>query len=199
MGQCYQRILKGGLALAGVLSMVGCTTLSGLDGETKFSCKAPDGVTCSSLSGVYANAVADNLPALRKEKGGEAGQTDATGHKPTAIVGTVPSSGDPIRTAPKVLRIWVAPFEDSEGDLHDQSYIYVVAHPGRWMVEHNQKRIADRYRPTFIQAGKGGGTQAKAPAVQGQQPQSQSIGGVVLPGSQLSAPAGSGAAEESSE
>ena len=70
-----------------------------------------------------------------------------------------------LRTPPRVLRLWVAPWEDADGDFHDQSYVYVVADPGRWGIEHNQKRIVDRYRPTFIQTG---------PAVQTQKPTTSS-------------------------
>jgi conjugal transfer pilus assembly protein TraV len=152
--------------------------MSGLDGETKFSCKAPDGVTCSSLSGVYANAVANNLPALRKEEK-LASQAKGDGRN-DSITGRVQDSGTPIRTQSKVLRIWIAPWEDSDGDLHDQSYVYVVADTGRWVIEHSQKRIIDRYRPTFLQAGKASQTQGKQT-----QPQQQPAGGgVVLPGAQ---------------
>ncbi|EXI83508.1 MAG: hypothetical protein AW12_02602 [Candidatus Accumulibacter sp. BA-94] len=39
------------------LVLAGCAgTMSGLDGQGKFSCKAPDGIACASLAGVYANA-----------------------------------------------------------------------------------------------------------------------------------------------
>ena len=158
--------------------LAGCaSTMSGLDGETKFACKAPEGVSCASLSGVYANAVANNLPALRKEGKGEA--QAAPPAKSGEIIGRAPSSGDPIRTRPKVLRLWIAPWEDSDGDLHDQSYIYVVADPGRWVIEHNQKRIIDRYRPTFIQPSQGNPAQKPSTSV----PQ-QAGSGVVLPGEQ---------------
>jgi conjugal transfer pilus assembly protein TraV len=77
------------------------------------------------------------------------------------------------------LRLWIAPWEDSEGDLHDQSYVYVVADPGRWVIEHNRKRIVDRYRPTFLQPSQG--NPAQKPSTSAQQPAG---GGVVLPGAQ---------------
>lgn len=171
--------------------LVGCaSTMSGLDGASQYSCKAPDGVTCSSLSGVYANAVANNLPALRKEGKGEAVSalpadrqalqaSAGTPAKSGDIIGRAPSSGEPIRTRPKVLRVWIAPWEDSEGDLHDQSYVYVVADPGRWVIEHNQKRIIDRYRPTFIQPSQV--NPAQKPSTSAPQ---QAGSGVVLPGAQ---------------
>ncbi|HMW53459.1 MAG TPA: TraV family lipoprotein, partial [Rhodocyclaceae bacterium] len=90
----------------------GCaSTMSGFDGGSQFACKAPDGVTCSSLSGVYANAVANNLPALRKDGMGDAKGVPRTGD----VVGRTPSSGEPIRSQPKVLRVWIAPWEDADG------------------------------------------------------------------------------------
>ena len=53
-------------SLAGVGLLAGCMNLSGLSGGSSYACKAPDGVTCQSVSGTYANAVADNLPAQRQ-------------------------------------------------------------------------------------------------------------------------------------
>jgi len=116
------------VAAAILISMLlgGCaSTMSGLDGGNQFSCKAPDGVTCSSLSGVYANAVANNLPALRKNgKPDNAERSNVGGRE---IAGRAPVSGDPIRTQPKVLRVWIAPWEDMDGDLHDQSFISLLS------------------------------------------------------------------------
>jgi conjugal transfer pilus assembly protein TraV len=56
-------------------------------------------------------------------------------------------SGTPIRSAPLVLRVWFAPWEDTDGDLHDQSYVYLPVDSGRWLIEHNRRRIQDAYRP----------------------------------------------------
>jgi len=179
---------KAALALLSPI-LVGCaSTMSGLDGETKFACKAPEGVSCASLSGVYANAVANNLPSLRKEgKEGKEGKGEASlgvPGKPVEIMGQAPSSGDPVRTKPKILRLWIAPWEDSEGDLHDQSYVYVVTDPGRWVIEHNQRQIIDRYRPTFIKPGAASKAQNQPQA----QTQAASGRGIVLPGAQVYEP-----------
>lgn len=40
----------------------------------------------------------------------------------------------PLRSAPKVLRVWVAPWIDHEGDLHQKSYLYVVIDSGQWAI-----------------------------------------------------------------
>lgn len=170
-------------------TLTGCASMSGLESESQFACKAPPGVTCSSLSGVYANAIANNLPALRNENRDAQGAAEQDALT-SRIVGRAPSAGDPIRTPPRILRIWIAPWEDSDGDFHDQSYIYVVADFGRWVVEHAQQRIIDRYRPTFAQP---------APAPQPlQRPVSaaprQQSGGVAPPQGQMYGP---GAAQQS--
>jgi conjugal transfer pilus assembly protein TraV len=33
------------------------------------------------------------------------------------------------------LRLWIAPWEDSDGDLHDASFVHVVVDTGRWLIE----------------------------------------------------------------
>ena len=41
----------------------GCTSFSGLSGsKSGLACQAPDGVICTSVSGIYANSLADALP-----------------------------------------------------------------------------------------------------------------------------------------
>jgi conjugal transfer pilus assembly protein TraV len=181
--------VRGMVAMV-ALGLTGCAgTLTGLEGESKFACKAPDGVTCSSLSGIYANAVANNLPALRKERKGE--QVATSQSKDSVITGQAASSGDPLRTQPTVLRVWIAPWEDTDGDLHDQSYLYVVANAGRWAIEHNHRQIVDRYRPTFLKpVTTSKSTQKPVP----QSPRSAvPMGGPTLPGNQAISPPGSDA------
>lgn len=146
------------------LSLTGCSTLSGYDGSSNFSCKAPVGVSCSSLSGVYANAIQNNLPGLQTDKdektiseksssGDKTVQSVILERSQPVITGKPLNSGDPIYMPSKVLRVWIAPWEDEEGDLHDQSYIYMVADYGRWNVEHNQRRVMDQYQPTNLSTG----------------------------------------------
>ena len=126
-----------------LLALSGCaSTMSGLDGQGKFSCKAPDGISCASLSGVYANAIQNNLPVQRTAT--EINRTEQAGQK---IARQPPSSGDPIRSAQKVRRVWLAPWEDDEEVLHDQSYFYMVVDPGQWQVEYSRRKASEAYRP----------------------------------------------------
>lgn len=127
-----------------VLGVVGCAGMTGLDGQGSFSCKAPDGISCASLSGIYANAVQNNLPGQRATaKPGKVSET-----QPQINV-AAPRSGDPLRSAQKVRRVWLAPWEDEDEVLHDQSYFYMVVESGRWQIEHSRRKATEGYRPVM--------------------------------------------------
>jgi len=150
------------LAFGAIATLAGCSNMSGLDARSNFACKAPDGVLCESMSGVYANAKASNLPAQRVNHGGGQAGVPAQGAATAGVLTRPIYSGTPIRSAPIVLRVWFAPWEDNDGDLHDQSYVYLPVDTGRWMVEHNRRRIVDAYRPVRAPATASQGvTQAK--------------------------------------
>jgi len=153
------------LPVIAAMALAGCGNMSGLDAKDTFSCKAPDGVLCESMTGIYANAQQNNLPGQRvTHKGSESELSRAKVAEPATGVLTKPIySGTPIRSAPLVLRVWFAPWEDTDGDLHDQSYVYLPVDNGRWLIEHNRRRIQDAYRPVRAPA-----TQtAQASGVQG--------------------------------
>lgn len=152
------------------LALSGCVNLSGYDASSKFACKAPDGVLCESMTGIYANAKENNLPGQRVTHGGVSGV--ATTAMPTVHTGVITKpiySGTPVRTAPRVLRLWFAPWEDQDGDLHDQNYVYLQIDSGRWLIEHNRRRIQDAYRPVSAPStSRASSVVSQQPAAQGQ-------------------------------
>lgn len=124
-----------------------CSSMSGYDAKSSFACRAPDGILCESMSGIYANARANNLPGQRGSGRAAEPAEPQTAKTGAAVMSRPIESGTPIRSAPRVLRVWFAPWEDSDGDLHDQSYVYLPVDSGRWLIEHNRRRIQDSYRP----------------------------------------------------
>lgn len=52
-----------------------------------------------------------------------------------------------IRTEPTIIRIWIAPWEDADGDLNDQGYVYLQIDAGRWLIEHNREQIQRAFAP----------------------------------------------------
>lgn len=161
------------LALLALTALGGCSNLSGLGGSTEFGCKAPVGTPCMSVSGVNANERAGNLP-FQRTASNTAGSPDASGPSPAAQpassragllpvsdaapAGFIPALGA-LRSDPTVIRIWIPPWEDADGDLVDQSFVYLQIDSGRWLIEHNREAIRKTFAPRAA-------TTAVAPAVE---------------------------------
>ena len=120
------------------LTLSGCaSTLSGVGGADGYACKAPEGALCTSVSGVYANSVS-GMPKETKPPGKNAAVDAPAIYGATSIAPGRPASasGISIRSNPRVLRLWIAPWEDADGDLHEEALVHVVVDPGRWLIEH---------------------------------------------------------------
>lgn len=167
----YLRIV---LTVAAALFTSGCVSMTGVTNNSKFTCKAPDGVACTSVSGVYANAQQNNLPALQPHtrSGAEAASTAPVA--PPALAGAaafpVMQPGMPIRSQPRMLRLWVAPWRDDDDSLHDQSYIYVMVDSGKWQVERSREATVQKSLTRLQLMGKPRATSNDKPVSQGRSP-----------------------------
>ena len=145
----FKAIFAIGAAVAATC-LTGCSSLSGYDGSSSFSCKAPPGVICQSMDGVYVNAQANNLPGQRVNMSNHAEVTLKDSTPAPAGAMTVPlSSGTPIRSAPQVLRAWFAPWPDSDDDYHDQEYVYMAVDNGDWLMAYTRHRLQNAFRPVL--------------------------------------------------
>ena len=138
--------------LAVALMLSGCaSSMSGIGGNDKYACKAPEGALCTSVSGVYANS-RQASPVAGKTSRSLTPPTAAVTYGATSIAPSTsqqfrghPGSGQPaLRSAPRVLRVWIAPWEDSDGDLHEASMVHVVVDTGRWLIDHVRPAARDR-------------------------------------------------------
>ncbi len=124
------------VSLLGLAALGGCaSSLSGVGGSEGYACKAPIGAQCTSVSGVYANSTQGqgSFPGLVGRMSPIAAYSSiAERPAPAARQATVGA----IRSAPRVLRVWVAPWEDRDGDLHEEAVVHVLADTGRWLIEH---------------------------------------------------------------
>jgi conjugal transfer pilus assembly protein TraV len=162
----------GALVLASVSLLSGCaSTLTGYSSESEHSCpnNQARGVPCTPVSDVYRQAMAGQLPGQLASTMGRAPAT-ATGAQPSgaenvssAAMRPAMSSGMPVRTAPRVLRIWFAPWKDELDVLHDQRHSYLTLDTGRWLIEHNQQRMIREFAPTRLLQGSDGAEQPQSP------------------------------------
>ena len=140
-----------------LLHLAACMNMSGLGGDSKYACKAPDGVACDSVSGTYANALHNNLPSQQAQRSARRQKEASEDSLPrTKGRATFPATTDasgiavapgPLRTQARILRLWIKPWEDADGDLYDQGYVYVQVDNGQWQIDHVQRQIRDLYAP----------------------------------------------------
>ena len=82
-----------------------------------------------------------------------------------------------LRAGPRVLRLWIKPWEDADRDLNGESLVYVQIDNGRWLVDHVQRQARDAYapiRPTRLPTAAGKG-QSPDPRDSDTRPHSQQL------------------------
>lgn len=147
------------IVLAGLLlALGGCSTLSmsGYGGTEQFRCGNDFGQGgepyCNSISENYDASIAGLLNNTDMAK--RAGQPYSEQGVRTLMNTPGYASGTPVRSQNEIARIWIAPYLDSDGDLVDQNFTYVVLNQGKWLIEHNQQNIMDEYRPVRLLGGR---------------------------------------------
>lgn len=118
------------------LAIAGCSWM-GL-GKSEFSCPggSTDGVRCLSARQVYL--ATDHSDTVSPASGPISAETALPGAPAllAPVQGSVPvpsiNQPMPIRTQAAVMRIWMAPWEDDEGDLHADGYLYTEVEGRKW-------------------------------------------------------------------
>lgn len=120
--------LKLILLMLSSAALTGCGSITGFsNAKTDFGCAdLSGGPSCRNISQVYAenNSSSQPLPAELS-----AAAQDSVGERKDFVT-IIPAK--PWRTPETVLRVWLAPFTDKDGDLHDQRYLYVRLNNGGW-------------------------------------------------------------------
>lgn len=162
-------------SISGVALISGCASVaSPYGGESSFNCTAKymEGVPCDSISGTAKNYDAGNLKWQRKD-GAQDAPTSIAQMRSTVEQAPIQgphqegrasgpgveklsprslsaiTTGFPLRTPDRVLRIWVAPYEDEEGALNDQKYVYLTVEKGGWQIEANRKAIQVPFKQIY--------------------------------------------------
>ncbi len=99
-------------ACAGLV-LAGC---AGGSASSTYSCPYPDAVACESLSSVYDRT---------------AGRPAELAAQPPFVRVPAPSSWPAVRQ-PRVLKVWLAPWQDEDGDLHGKQQIYMLIGDTVW-------------------------------------------------------------------
>jgi len=125
-----------------------CGVLVAISGcASNFTCPAPaSGLKCSPVSVVYDKAMSGEImttPAVdakstqkKQNKQAEVEPVDKPQMPSTASGRLHAEKMVPLRVPPKIIRIWLAPWEDDDGDLIQGGYVYSeISDPkNRWVI-----------------------------------------------------------------
>jgi conjugal transfer pilus assembly protein TraV len=152
------------LLVLSILALTGCASLG--IGKSEYSCKGyPKGVTCKSAREVYALTEyqesvrsttkndKEKCPDCQSKQQSQEERKDVTQNlspEVQAVRQTTYSGPIPIRTPSKIIRIWIAPWEDTDGFLHLESYIYAEIEPRRWMIGEQAPKVSRRLKPLQV-------------------------------------------------
>lgn len=114
------------------LLLQGCSVFS--LGQSNFSCPGGvDGVHCKSTREIYqatqsTDTVKPDNPGIGSDKTPKQVVSLQSNPVPVPTI----EQPIPIRTQAKVMRIWVAPWEDNDSDLHADGFIYTEIEERKW-------------------------------------------------------------------
>ena len=143
--------MRHAISIIGVLLLAGCAI-----GKSDFTCSGiPEGVSCLSASQVYEASKRTDGPVTEKPgrlDAEEAQEPAKSGPKPVLTMAPDIADGAlPLRTPSRIMRIWIAPWETEDSDLHLTKLIYTEIEPRRWMVGKTAQAHAREITP--LQAG----------------------------------------------
>lgn len=141
---------KTALIVSILATMSGCASI----GSSEYGCSGlPEGVRCTPSRELYSSTHAGNIPVGSSHEINEDARDPRDKHRKskhsdqvaevtrtdpvvdTWVAPQLPDRPVPIRTPAKVMRIWVAPWEESDtGALHTVGYIYTEVEQRRWTI-----------------------------------------------------------------
>ncbi|MFA6270005.1 MAG: type IV conjugative transfer system lipoprotein TraV [Candidatus Paceibacterota bacterium] len=153
--------------------------------NTNYACKGyPETVQCKSAREVYE--LTNNRDSLEKPKngqnadcpecGGNLGDpgnprylTPAAAASTEAVQGLGYAGPMPLRSAAKIMRVWVAPWESMDGALHLPAYLYAEVVERRWSIGERRMEVAPQITPLLDRTMPESPPQAqRKPAAKGQ-------------------------------
>ena len=127
-------------ALFGALTLTGCGSITGLqDAESNFACSVDMTPRCASLSAVHESL---DKEEIENNFSFESSSNDSVQIQPITTEGRnidrlaydTPLM-TPKRAPEEILRVWVAPYIDTDGDLHAEHVIFTTVRGARWAPE----------------------------------------------------------------
>ena len=134
-----KNLFLGVLAALSCATMTGCSVTGLENASSSFACGYDGDPLCKPLSNVHEDMHGN--PGTEKQTV----YITADGDPITRITRESPLM-TPRRAPEMILRIWIAPFIDEDGDLHDQHILYSTVQRARWAPETLTVEKAEEHR-----------------------------------------------------
>lgn len=109
-----------------LLMLTACTTMN-----SSFDCPNKAGVNCKSLDQINSMVNSGEIRG-RTQTVHEVGTQSTNIAEFNSFSSTTSFTDQPIRHGETVQRIWIAPYEDTEGNYHQESVIHAVMKNSHW-------------------------------------------------------------------
>jgi conjugal transfer pilus assembly protein TraV len=122
--------MKNILVTIGVTILLsGCSSIN-----SQFDCSMKPGIRCESIDSVNERVDRGEIGGASSASSLITSSTQSISYK-DAVYSKINfyKNGEPLRYGETVMRVWVAPFEDKEGNYHQESDIYTITKPGSWV------------------------------------------------------------------
>lgn len=104
-----------------------CTVMN-----SSFDCPNKAGVNCKSLDQINSMVDSGQIRGRMLQTSDPYAKINSNTEFQSISATTMTLSGQPVRYCENVQRIWIAPFEDNEGNYHQDSVMYAVMTDGYW-------------------------------------------------------------------
>ena len=111
-----------------IFMLSGCSTMN-----DQFSCQMKPGVQCQSLDQVNAQIDKDEikrLPLSNDQK--SISLVKSVPFNVTPSIAETKMKSRPMRIPGTLMPVWIMPYEDSHGNYHEASVVWIVARSGYW-------------------------------------------------------------------
>lgn len=101
--------------------------------NSDFECPMKPGIRCESLDQVNARVDRGEIAKPSLSSTPCCGKANMLTSIPIAYKSEINIGKQPLRYGETVMRVWVAPYEDTAGNYHQESDIYTVVKPSHWI------------------------------------------------------------------
>ena len=100
--------------------------------NSQFDCPMKSGIRCESIDSINAKIDSGEIGAQNNHTAQTHSQVMFT-YKDTLPFSKFYFKDQPLRSNETVQHVWISPFEDKEGNFHQDSDIYTVTQDGHWV------------------------------------------------------------------